>query len=215
MPVLKLAASVIFGVAFPIVILFQAYVGLASLTDNVSYRETTSDLIANLAEARATIESANDYALFSLLYVEHANQKTMNNKQVMKTSVMHIGFAVISIGMMLIIFGIQGGGTGGAEGAVSVKDITFDFKTGSTGVAVFCIGAMMATLGGVLKNEYTTSTIPNFGPVQTSSAAMPNQPVKYLQSLDAFKKCAGLEEKESANNCFMQAFLQINKDALK
>lgn len=213
MSILKLAASVVFGVVFPILILFQAYTGFASLNDDVGYKTTTSDLVVNLGEAKANIESANDYALFSLLYVEHANQKTMINKQVMKTSVMHIGFAVISIGMMLIIFGIQGGGEGGAQGTFSVQDITFDFKTGSTGVAVFCVGALMATLGGVLKNEYTTSTIPSFETVRVSTSASAGLPVTYQQSLDAFKKCASF--KENSETCFMQAFLLINKEALK
>jgi len=34
----------------------------------------------------------------------------MVNKQIMKVSIIQIGFAVISIGMMLIILGINGGG---------------------------------------------------------------------------------------------------------
>ena len=213
MSILKLAASIVFGVMFPVLILFQAYTGFGTLKDDVSYKTTTTDLITNLSAAKANIESANDYALFSLLYVEHANQKTMINKQIMKTSVMHIGFAVISIGIMLIIFGIQGGGEGGAEGKFGIQDITFDFKTGSTGVAVFCVGALMATVGGVLKNEYTASTIPSFETVRVSKSSVANLPDTYQKNLDAFRKCASFGE--NAETCFMQAFLQINEDALK
>lgn len=207
---IKLIASIVFGIFLPVLILFQAYSGMASLKDDVVYNVTTSDLAMNLGEAKENLDNPNDYALFSLLYVEHANQKTMINKQILKTSVMHIGFAVISIGMMLIILGIE---QGGVEGAFSSQGVSFDFKTGSTGVAVFCVGALMATIGGVLKNEYTTSTIPSFGEVSMPASFSRDQSVSYRQSLDAFKKCSSFEENSEV--CFMQAFLQINRDALK
>lgn len=92
---------------FPVAILFQSYQGITSLRSDVSYRTTIEDLSDNFFSVKEKIDSANDYALYSLLYVEHANQKTMLNKQVMKPTIVLIGFAVISVGMMLIILGIH------------------------------------------------------------------------------------------------------------
>jgi len=154
------SSVVLFGVIFPVYVLFQAYQGISSLKDDVGYTTTVSDIVQEFSNVNKNIDGANDYALFSLMYVEHANQKTMINKQVMKATIVHTGFAVISIGMMLIILGINEGGFEGSGEAGSLK---FDFKTGSTGVGVFVIGALMATAGGVLKNDYSTSKIPMYG----------------------------------------------------
>ncbi|MDH5668829.1 MAG: hypothetical protein OEY86_12530 [Nitrospira sp.] len=198
-------AIIVFGVVFPSLVIFQAYAGISSLRDNVAYQTTGNSLIDNFQSAKKHISSANDYALFSLLYVEHANQKTMINKQVMKVSIVHIGFAVISVGLMLIILGIQ---EGGVEGGIDVQGLKFDFKTGSTGVAMFCIGAIMATVGGVLKNDYQTSEIPKYETVSHVENISP-----YSESIDAYKSCKNM--KGNFETCFAQIFFQINKDQLK
>ena len=124
-------AVLLFGLVFPVFILTQAYIGLASLGKDVGYTNTHEDLIHTLSTAKKSLANGNDYALFSLLYTEHANQKTMVNKQIMKVAIMQIGFAVTSIGMMLIILGFN---NGGATGAAEVSGMKFDFKSGSTGV---------------------------------------------------------------------------------
>jgi len=196
----------IFGIVFPVIILFQSYMGISSLRDDVSYKTTMDDLVVNLSGAKNHLASANDYALYSLLYVEHANQKTMINKQVMKTTIVNIGFAVISVGMMLIILGIKEEGVSGAEAKVQAHGINFDFKTGSTGVAMFCVGAIMATIGGVLKNDYQTSEIPKY------ESVAPVDP-SYDKSINAYQACSS--QGESFETCFTQIFFQINKDRLK
>lgn len=201
-------AIIIFGVIFPVVILFQAYTGINSLRDDVAYKTTISDLVSNLSTSKEHLISANDYALYSLLYVEHANQKTMINKQVMKSTVIHIGFAVVSVGMMLIILGIKEEGESGAKAAIEANGIKFDFKTGSTGVAMFCVGAIMATIGGVLKNDYQTSEIPNY-----ETVAHPASSTEYNKSIEAYKACS--TKGENFETCFSQVFFQINIERLK
>lgn len=201
-------AVIIFGVIFPVVILFQAYMGINSLRNDVAYKTTISDLVTNFSDSKKHLLNANDYALYSLLYVEHANQKTMINKQVMKSTVVHIGFAVISVGMMLIILGIKEEGASGAEAEIEAHGIKFDFKTGSTGVAMFCVGAIMATIGGVLKNEYQTAEIPSYVSI--------NQPavlIDFNKSIEAYKACS--QKGDDFETCFSQLFFQINIEHLK
>ena len=197
------ASIVLFGVVFPVYVLFQAYQGISSLKDDVAYKNSTTGLVGEFADVSTNMHSANDYALFSLMYVEYANQKTMINKQIMKATIIHTGFAVISIGMMLIILGIN---EGGIEGSAEAGSINFDFKTGSTGAGVFVIGALMATAGGVLKNDYSTSKIPMYGEVGPNA--------NYARSINAYKSCYA-KNAEHPERCFVSLFMQINKGYLK
>ena len=201
-------AIVIFGVIFPVIILFQSYLSINSLRDDVAYKTTMAELVSNLSDAKKYLLSANDYALYSLLYVEHANKKTMINKQVMKSTVVYIGFAVISVGMMLIILGIKEEGETGAEAHAEAGGIKFDFKTGSTGVAMFCVGAVMATIGGVLKNDYQTSEIPKY-----ESMAISGSRIAYQKSIAAYRSCS--KQGKNFEPCFSQIFFQINQESLK
>ena len=205
-------AIVVFGVLFPVVVLTQAYLGITSLRENVAYTKTVGDLVGDMSELKKNISSANDYALFSLLYVEHANQKTMINKQVMKSAIVNIGFAVISVGIMLIILGIQAKGDGGLEADGEAGGLKFEFRTGSTGVAVFVIGALMATMGGVLRNEYKTSEIPRFETTRVATG-ISQYDARYEKSLNAYRACKS--RGKSSETCFAQNFLSINKDRLK
>ena len=192
----------VFGVIFPVYILIQAFQGVSSLQEEVAYKKPLTELISDFSKAENSITSANDYALFSLMYVEHANQKTKTNKQVMKAVIVHAGFAVISVGMMLILLGIN---DGGLEGGAGLDALKFDFKTGSTGVGVFVIGAMMATAGGVLKNEYTTSKIPMYGGTWNE---------QHIKSINAYKSCYAKKE-DKFEKCFVNKFYKINREHLK
>ena len=198
-------AVLLFGVVVPLFILAQAYIGLASLGKDVGYTNTHEDLIHTLSTAKQSLALANgnDYALFSLLYTENANQKTMINKQIMKVAVMQIGFAVTSIGMMLIILGFN---DGGASGVAEVSGMKFDFKSGSTGVVVFFAGALMATAGGVLRNDYNTVPIPEYVYVESNQ--------EYAKSINAFIECKKLGD-EKFKDCFIGFFQKINQGALK
>ena len=116
---------------------------------------------------------------------------------------MQIGFAVISVGMMLIVLGIN---DGGAAAGAHVASIQFDFKTGSTGVVVFVVGALMATAGGVLKNDYSTVPIPSF--------FYDSAPPEYVKSINAYKECKKLGDNKF-QPCFIGVFEKVNEGALK
>ncbi len=151
-------AVVLLGIVFPIILLVQAYDGLRTLRQFV-VADVSATPEARFATIKPRLANANDYGLFSLLSAEHANETMMTNKQIMKISTIQVGFSVISLGLMLVILGINDGGVNGAGEIESVK---FNFKTGSTGVVIFLAGAGMAAAGGLLRNDYKTVPIPTY-----------------------------------------------------
>ncbi|WP_273426062.1 hypothetical protein [Marinobacter sp.] len=202
----RLFGVLVFGVVLPGIILYQAHVSISSLKGDVSYATTLEELSDEVDSAKSENWNVNHIALYSLLYVEHANQKTMQNKQAMKASIVNIGFAVISIGMMLIVIGIESDKDIKVKGAV--YDFKFDIRTGSAGVAVFLVGAVMATLGGLLKNSYQTSEIPSYTHVVKSDYSS-----KHEKSVSAYKACRN--KSSDFELCFAQVFFQINKSDLQ
>jgi hypothetical protein len=193
----------VLGLVFPIAVLIQAYSGLTALSSAVKGSAGAQDPAAALSAARSELYSQNDYALFSQLYAESTNQAVVTNKQVMKISVMQIGFAAISLGLMFVVLGIN---DGGGEGKLAFADINLDFKTASTGALVFIVGAAMATAGGVMKNEYKTVSAQPFGPVGVSRAE--------ATSLNAYKTCAAQAKADEVPACFASLYEQINAKAL-
>ena len=85
-----------------------------------------------------------------------------------------------------------------------------DFKTSSSGVVVFCAGAVMATLGGVLNSQYTASTIPNF---EASRSFNSNEGKSYRSAIHYFKECNKRQEKIK-EACFYSAFKNTNEGKL-
>lgn len=194
-------AILLFGIVIPLFILIQAYIGLVSLGKDVN-DGGGNNISQTFIAAKPSIANANDYALYSLLYTEHANQKTMINKQIMKVSTMQIGFAVVSIGMMLIILGFN---DGGATGTAEVSGMKFDFKSGSTGVVVFLVGALMATAGGVLKNDYSTVPIPQYF-YEASN-------LEHEKLIHTYKEC-NKKYGEKGKDCFVAFFEKDNEGDL-
>jgi hypothetical protein len=192
----------------PIILIAQAYASLHSLNGVLEAAARAADPRSNLADVQKLLRSSNDYLLFSQLSAERANEAVLINKQVMKSVVMQIGFAVCSVGLMFIVLGIT---DGGATTRVSWMTLKVDFKTASTGVLVFVIGAAMATAGGVLRNDYNTVPIPPFAPDgSVNSAAMTN----YAYSLDAYRQCMKLPAADR-EGCFARSFAKINKEVLQ
>ena len=200
MIVFRLARTVsilVFGIFVPLALLFQAYVGLSSLGAKVGGDLANENPSQIFDSARKLLHNGNDYALYSVIAAEHANQVVVTNKQIMKVVVIQIGFAVVSIGIMFIILGIR---DGGAEGAFDAAGIKFDFKTGSTGAVVFVIGAAMAAAGGILKNEYQTVPIPSY--VDRLDG---EEQRKYAISISRFKQCSK-QDQSIKYECFYKFF---------
>lgn len=151
-------AVLLLGVIVPAIILFQSMMGLAALSTSINEADK-EDVVSLTSKLKSINPNGNDYSFVSLINSERSNKKVMVSKQIMKVSVMQIGFAVISLGMMLIVLGIN---DGGIEASADHQRLRFDFKTGSSGIVIFLVGASMAAAGGILKNDYTTVQLPNY-----------------------------------------------------
>lgn len=194
---LKLGAGLVFGLLIPCVLLFYAVTGIKELPGAVEHKGSLESVVKTFSTARETLVSENDYAFLSMLAAENANQKAMLNKQVMKVTVIQIGFAVISLGLLFIVLGFNEGGVSASGGA---SEVTFDIKTGSTGLAAIIIGASMVTVGGLQKNEYYTVSVPLY---HSSQTAIKNQLTLMLQSCT--KSYKGAEEANARDKCFTAA----------
>lgn len=200
-------AVLVFGLIAPTVLIVQAYQSVHSLEAFLQAGIAASDPGRNLAHAQPLLRSPNDYLLYSQLSSERVNQAVLINKQVMKSVVMQIGFAVASLGLMFVMLGIT---DGGAVTRLSWLSVKVDFKTASTGVLVFVIGAAMATTGGVLRNDYATVPVP---PFTANGEADGGVTANYAYSLDAYRQCMKLPASER-DGCFSRSFASINKEAL-
>ena len=219
---IKYIVAILLGVIAPVLILAQSYVSVGETTKMLDANTDVSDVISQFKKIDS-MTSPNDYRLLSLMLVEAGNIKTIVNKQIMKTTVVNIGFAVISVGLALMLLGIRESLSSSKDQdtarqeshdlAIGVAGVTFDIKTGSTGVIVIVIGAAMATIGGVLPNQYKGSGLPYYTAENENISETMLEATKYLGlSHAAYKKC--LKESNSAI-CFKEKFEKINKDYLK
>ena len=156
---LKVFGILIFGLISPTAILSAAYFQLNKSTELIDADTSIAAVTANFAEVQEKLKYFNEYTLFSLMLVEANNLKSIINKQHMKNTVVHIGFATISLGLAFVLLGIKEEKGGGSVSMNSMA-VSFDMKTGSTGAYVFVVGALMATVGGSLPNQYKGSGIP-------------------------------------------------------
>lgn len=201
---LRIPALIALGVVFPLLLLVQAYVGTSSLNRRLGVPSDAADVVATFKSAQPALRNANDYALYSHMFTETANEAVLTNKQVMKVVVVQIGFAVMSLGLMFVILGIS---DGGGVGRFGVANVTVDFRTTSTGVLVFVVGAAMAAAGGLLKNEYRSNPEPNY------VFAMSSVTDTEAKSLEAYRTCKA--HPDVFEKCFASLYEQVNKDQLQ
>ncbi|MFZ6744666.1 hypothetical protein ACO0LC_15710 [Undibacterium sp. JH2W] len=180
-------ATLFLGVVIPLILMFQAYFVLHELSHNIQTHESNNTVTENFIKVRKELSSANDFLLFTKLQTENVNYNVMINKQVMKVAVMNIGFAVMSVGIMFILLGFkeisdtQQKTENGMTLSGAANGIKFDVKTGSTGLAIFILGSLMASGSGILPNEYRAGDIPGYW-YEGKSAAQRNIAEKHSLS---------------------------------
>ncbi|MCG7587905.1 hypothetical protein, partial [Photobacterium sp. OFAV2-7] len=146
--------TVIFGLILPCAVTYNAFTITEKVMTNIldsptllstaSPDESSDNLLSSFETIKNQLDSNNDYVLLTALYLEQTNTKTFLNKQLMKAIVIHLGFAVMSIGLCFIVLGINDGGIhAGADAPL----FNFNLKTGSTGLIAFIVGAAMASGG--------------------------------------------------------------------
>ena len=188
---------ILFGVVVPVFLIAQAYISMGALDGTVSSVIPKESVAETFQDVRPVLHDANDYALYSVMSAERTNLMVVTNKQNMKVAVMQIGFAVISVGIAFIILGINDGGvTAGGEAA----GIRLDFKTGSTGAAIFVVGAAMATVGGTLKNDYWTVPVPGYIDRGENSAGQ-----AHARTIAIYRQCTK-QQPAIADECFYKLF---------
>lgn len=165
--VLHFISIFIFGLVLPAFLLINAYLSLGKMQDIVSSKEDIDSVFEQTLDFHKEVNlDKNAYAYLSFIHATRSNEKTMVNKQILKLLVIQVGFSVISLGIMLLILGIN---DGGITASGQTEGFNFDVTVGSTGVAVFLIGAVMVTVGGVLKNSFSTVGVPTFSSSQPQS----------------------------------------------
>jgi hypothetical protein len=111
---------------------------------------------------------------------------------------------------MFIVLGIE---AGGAEATAQGLSVTVNFKSASTGLVTFVVGSALATIGGVLPNDYTTAPIPSFAIANSTST---DKTSANDQAIAAFRDCKLKYQEESKfQNCFADIFRQLNDGALR
>lgn len=202
----------LFGLILPVFLLIGAYSHLTGIDEKINRVDTSQELQNNYTALKGNLASANDYILYSLMFIEQSNQRTMLNKQSMKIAIIHIGLAVMSVGMMFIILGIN---DGGADGTANLTGISFNIKTASSGLAVFISGALMASGGALINNLYTTASIPGYVQILTSSTPEKNDEIDKTSALVGFYKSCRKYDDEKFQQCLVSMVQQLYKDELK
>lgn len=197
--------SIIFGLVIPVFLLVGAYGSASKLSNDIQMDPSLTPPNV-MAAAKKVVTSPNDYVLLSWVYGEYANEKTMVNKQIMKVTIINIGLAVLSIGLMLIILGIN---DGGGELSAASGDFKFDFKTGSTGALILFLGSGMALAGGTMKNDFAVGELPVYE--GTAHASMPSTSSTDIE----FMKSCQKDHPQDVANCFTKLFQQYHRDSLR
>ncbi len=165
----RIFAVLLFGLVLPSLLLFEANSAMGRMSELQEDKNDIGSVVASLPTSVSQLHTNNDYAILTVAILEASNQRTMLVKQRMKMSVMHIGFAVISLGMMMILLGIEAGGVEASAGIPS--GATLDIKTASAGVAAVLLGAILAAAGALVPNSYSTVSVPAYAATKQGSAA--------------------------------------------
>ncbi|MCF2845816.1 hypothetical protein NH514_00305 [Pseudoalteromonas sp. ACER1] len=164
--VTKIFSAVIFGLIIPGILTFNVMGNLAQLEQSINSKQDLEKVASIYRTLKEEVEVQNQYALASYLFSSAINQNTLINKQIMKTVAIHIGFSVISFGVLFIILGINQGSIS-ASGTFA-NSTSIDFKSGSMGVGVILIGGVMVTTAAIHTNEYTGVSIPAYKPSEAT-----------------------------------------------
>jgi hypothetical protein len=198
--VARLAAFLLLGLLLPGLLLFQAHQAMGRMSDVAGDGNDLVTVLKSLPPQVQRLQTQNDYALLSIAMVEASNQRTMLTKQRMKMSVMHIGFAVISLGLMMLVMGLEAGGIDVAAGSTHAP--SFDLKTTSTAVTAIVLGAVMSGAGALVPNPYTTVSVPSYAPVSNTS-----QDDRLVKLRNMATQCAAEAPKAQLAACFQNSIV--------
>lgn len=201
----RMLLAVALGVVVPLLLMLQAHTAIQNLDEHLSVSGQLAELGKSLPAPVLKFSSGNDYALYSLAMIEASNFRGLLNKQRMKVAVIHIGFAIASVGILFIVLGFDKGGiefTGGVDAKT-----TLNLKVAGSGLAVFVLGSGLAGAGGLMPNQYTTAGMPQYvallGEAPPGAAAASPLTFKAL-SPEQIRHCLeGMADEASMNQCLV------------
>lgn len=202
----RLTAVLFLGLLLPAVLLFQAHQAMGRMSEIASDGNDIASVLKSLPAGVQQLRSQNDYAILSIAIMEASNQRTMQVKQRMKMSVMHIGFAVVSLGLMMLVLGLEAGGVDITTGQ-SPQSLALNLKTTSTAVTAIVLGASMAAAGALIPNPYTTVSVPSYAPVANLAA---DERLLKLRSMAT--ECVAEAPKHVLSTCLQNAIVSTLAD---
>ena len=201
--IVKTLLAAFLGIVIPLTLMAQAHTAIKDLDEHLSVSAQLSDIGKSLPASVLKFESGNDYAMYSLAMIEASNFRGLVNKQRMKVAVIHIGFAIASVGLLFIVLGFDQGGVeviGAMESNASVN-----IKVAGSGLAVFVLGAGLAAAGGLLPNHYTTAGMPDYvafipkaNTAQLATSAFKFKAITKAQAKNCIEEMA---DQDSMNSC--------------
>ena len=193
----------ILGLLVPIVLLFQAYLSMSRLDQAITKDNEIGNIAKSLPEVIRRFDSPNDYAILAVGYLEASNALAVVNRQRAKVAAMHIGFAVISLGLLLILTGVETGGIDVA-GEAPVSKTPLRLQISSTGVAIFVLGSVMSGAAALMPSHYQTVSVPSFLSVHRSASGDGASNPSSTESVSQLQSCVrDTRTEDDRNNCFM------------
>lgn len=197
LPLIKMLVFVFAGVIFPVFMLGASAYNLYQTSNQFKEMSQQQLSIKELNELKNIMKSPYDYGIISIIYMEKQAHKIFIHKQTMKIASMYIGYAVLSVGVMMLFLGIETKKQNDING--NFMGLTFNIKSGSGGIIIFLLGASMIIIPGSINNKYQTPGIPGYGSGAPSNISQIKNNVLYI-----YQQC-NKQTALSKDQCFTQS----------
>lgn len=171
---IQMISAFALGIIIPIIVISIALTSMNDVMDSLDSRMSVSEIGEQISGLQGKMNHSNDYALYTVMFLERTNESVVISKQLIRSMVVLIGLTVICIGLAFAVLGVK---EGGVDLNGSVQGFAFDVKASTPGLAAIAVGAIMVTIGGVWPGKYTTNQSPSFSPMhQISLPVVAEQP---------------------------------------
>lgn len=197
-------ATVLLGIVMPLYLLLSAHRTVVGLDQAVTSAADLSQVASSLPDPVKRFSSGNDYSLLFSAYVEQGIQRTALNRLRMKSAIMQVGLAISCVGLLFIVFGIDGGGLE-ASAPLSEK-VGVNIKIATSGALVFVLGALLSAGGGLMPTTHTGGAAqfwlgPSSAYTATVAATKGGEADLISIALKHLAQCDAVKSAEEGINC--------------